>query len=106
LHPTAFQSSSTAATWLNAQSCVWRGPENVLDKTPLAAVLLYRNNKKLTAFFEILGISNANWHDYMDMLLKFRKMQRPPPDLFDKLQQLYELLSKSRLSGEEWESVM
>jgi hypothetical protein len=106
LHPRSFQPSSTALTWLNAESCVWRGPEGLLDKTPLASALAYRNNEKLKLLFcGVLGIKNANWHDYMEALLRFRNIQNSPHDLGNKLQELYDLLSKCRLSEEEWRSI-
>ncbi|CZR67410.1 uncharacterized protein PAC_17309 [Phialocephala subalpina] len=107
LHPRAFQSGSTTASWLDAQSCVWRGPENLLDKTSLATVALYRSNRKVERLFrEILGIKNANWCDYRDMLLQFRRSQTTPPDLWDKILRLYKLLSESRISDEDWGSLL
>lgn len=107
LHPSAFRPSSTSASWLDAQSCVWRGPENVLDKIPLALVASYRNNRKVEQLFrEVLGIQNANWGDYRDMLLKFRVGQTSPPDLWDKILQLYKLLRDCRISDENWVSLL
>ncbi|KAH8808653.1 hypothetical protein F5884DRAFT_900865 [Xylogone sp. PMI_703] len=107
LHPNAFQQTSTAATWLNSQCCVWRGPTNLISKTPLTTVHSYRNNPNLTDFFcRVLGIQNANWRDYIDMLQKFRSNQVSPPDIFDKIKELYTLLSSSRLTTNEWETII
>ncbi|KAE8447535.1 hypothetical protein EG329_010665 [Mollisiaceae sp. DMI_Dod_QoI] len=108
LHPSAFQSNSTIASWLSAEDCFWRGPENLLDKTPLASVISYRNNRKLVRFFtEVLGIRNTNWHDYIHAILAFRRSQISLPDLSHKILQLYQLisLSESRMSEEDWESI-
>ena len=107
LHPSAFEPSSTSDSWLDAQSCVWRGPDNLLDKIPLAPVTSYRNNRKVEQLFrEILGIKNANWCDYRDMLLQFRRRQTSPPDLWNKIVRLYELLRDSRISDEDWASLV
>lgn len=70
-------------------------------------VASYRNNRKVSRLFrEILGIENANWGDYRDMLLQFRKSQTPPPDLWDKILRLYKLLSESTMSDADWESLL
>lgn len=86
---------------------MWRGPENLIDKTPLASVAVYRNNPGLERLFcEILGIGNANWNDYMDTLLRLRREQQPTPELNRKTKELYQLLSQARLTDEDWESVL
>ena len=107
MHPRTFRRSETAASWLDLQDAVWRGPENLIDKTPLASVAAYRNNEGLERLFcVILGIRNANWNDYMDMILKLRRDQLPPPDLARKIEELYQLLSQARLADEDWESIL
>jgi hypothetical protein len=108
LHPRAFRSTSTTASWLDTQSCVWHGPENLLDQTPLATVALYRNNRKVRRLFcDILGIKNAGWQDYRDMLIKFRRSQTPPADMQDKILGLYGLLHRDReMSDEDWGTLL
>jgi len=106
LHPRAFHSTSTEATWLDAQDCLWRGPENLLDQTPLASVASYRNNRKLKNFFcEILDIRNANWHDYVDMLLKFKRSETFVPEMQQKVLELYKLLFVGTIRDEDWSSI-
>jgi hypothetical protein len=106
LHPSVFRSESTRPQWVDVQSCLWRGPANLLEKTPLAAVTLYQNDTKIRRLFcEILSIKNAAWHDYLEMLVKLRRRQLIPLNLPDKVLQLYNLISQSNLSDEEWGSL-
>ncbi len=100
--------NATSAIWLELQNCLWRGPENLLDKVPLATLCAsYRNSQKIRILFiEKLGIRNANWTDYLDALLQFKMSQNFPPDLQGKVLQLYELLRDSILSEEDFLSLM
>jgi hypothetical protein len=57
-------------------------------------------------FTDILSIRNANWTDYRDTLLQFKRRQSFPPDLETKVLQLYQLLiGPSRMSDEDWLSL-
>lgn len=107
LHPKAFKDNAVTASWLDTQGCVWSGPKSVLDKIPLAHVGSYRKRKKvLRLFCDILGIKDADWHDYLDMLLKFRRSQNTSDDIVKKVQQLYELLSEQNISDEDWSQLL
>jgi hypothetical protein len=87
--------------------CLWRGPENLLDKIPLATVASYRNSTKIRMLFnDILGIRNANWTDYLDKLLQFRRRETFPPEMERKVLELYELLRSSRMSEEDLLSLL
>ncbi|KAF8859481.1 hypothetical protein BDZ45DRAFT_673240 [Acephala macrosclerotiorum] len=102
LHPRSFLPNSTSAIWLEPQACLWRGPEDLLDKIPLATVASYRNSTKMRMLFnDILGIRNANWTDYQDTLRQFKRRGTFPPDLERKVLELYELLRASRMSDED-----
>jgi hypothetical protein len=87
---------------------VWMGPENLIEKIPLASVRSYRNNPKLAYLFQdILNIKNSNWNDYIGALLQLKRTQNPPADnLHHKVKELYMLLKNCRLTDEEWELVM
>lgn len=87
--------------------CLWRGPENLLDKIPLTNAASYRNNIKMRKLFnDILGIRNANWTDYKDTLLQFKTRETVPPDTERKIFKLYELLLSSRMSDEDLLSLL
>ncbi|RFU34079.1 hypothetical protein B7463_g2224, partial [Scytalidium lignicola] len=66
LDPSCFQPNSTGPRWIDIDSCVWKGPQDILDKTPLYSVSEYRTNRRIARLFheEILEIQNADWNDY------------------------------------------
>jgi hypothetical protein len=69
LDPCSFQENASGPTWIDIQSCAWRGPVDLLAKKPLAEVPEYRNNRKLSKFFrEILDIEDTTWRDYLDKM--------------------------------------
>lgn len=102
LHPKSFLSSSTSASWLKPNECLWRGPENLVEKIPLATIASYRNNAKLRKLFnDILDIRNANWTDYRDALQQLKGRETFPPDVQKKIVELYELLRSCKMSDED-----
>lgn len=80
---------------MDIESCVWQGPENLLDKQPLAVASQYRDNEKLAQFFHrTLDIRNANWEDYLRVLSNISNGSNPVQDTPEKVSRLYELLSE------------
>jgi hypothetical protein len=57
-------------------------------------------------FTNILGIGNANWTDYRDTLLQFKRRQTSPPDIESKVIRIYLLIAPIRLSDEDWISLL
>lgn len=106
LDPWAFQPSASSPRWTDIESCVWHGPVNLLNKKPLASVPQYRGNKTLNRFFRhILGIEDANWNDYHQMLLKLRHASGSSEDISDKVLRLYHLFSEDAISNEDWAEI-
>jgi hypothetical protein len=88
--------------------CVWKGPQDILDKIPLHSAPEYRDNRKIARLFHtrILEIVNADWTDYQRTLIKLK--QNPDPtwnNTHDRAQKLYTLLFNSRLSDGNWSSI-
>jgi hypothetical protein len=103
LDPCSFQENASGPTWIDIQSCAWRGPVDLLAKKPLAEVLEYRNNRKLSRFFrEILDIQDVTWRDYLEMLSKLRRLTRSSPNLSEKVLRLYQLLLSDGSSTLDW----
>jgi hypothetical protein len=72
----------------------------------LASVPQYRDNQKLIRFFrEILDVEDANWKDYLEMLLKLRRGSNPPEDISDKVSRLYHLFSEVAISTQDWAEI-
>ncbi|KAH6672240.1 hypothetical protein B0J14DRAFT_69385 [Halenospora varia] len=95
LDPCSFQSSAAGPSWIDIESCVWQGPENLLDKQPLAVASQYRDNEKLAHFFHrTLDIRNANWEDYLRVLSNIKNGSNLVQDTPEKVSRLYELLSE------------
>jgi hypothetical protein len=70
---------------------------------PLASVSQYRDNEILVRFFrQILGIEDANWRDYRDMLWQLKENSNLFHDSDDKVLRLYQLFSQIRLSNNDW----
>jgi hypothetical protein len=87
--------NASTPIWLEIDRCVWQGPEDLLDKQPLAAVPQYRDNLKLARFFHhTLDIRNANWEDYLTALTDLRDGSNPTQDIHEKVSRLYALLSE------------
>lgn len=107
LDPSCFQPSSSGPRWIDIDSCVWKGPQDVLDKTPLYSLSEYRTNRKIARLFhgEILEIQNADWNDYKRTLSKLRTDPNPLWDVADRAQRLYRLFSESRISDGDWDSI-
>jgi len=106
LDPRAFEASATSPKWIDIEGCVWRGPVNLLHKMPLASVSQYRDNKTLVRFFrQILGVEDANWSDYRDMLWELKKNSNLFHDIDNKVLRLYQLFSKIRLSNNDWAEI-
>ncbi|KAK0103681.1 hypothetical protein ONS95_005691 [Cadophora gregata] len=69
LRPRALCPNSNNPSWTDTRSCVWEGPEDILDREVLALVPQYRDNEKLCHFFtQVLGIKDADWEDYIRVL--------------------------------------
>jgi hypothetical protein len=88
--------------------CVWKGPQNILDKIPLYPLPEYQDNQKIARLFSkrILKIANADWTDYQRTLIKLK--QSPDPswnNTYDRAAQLYTLLSSSRLNDGNWTNI-
>jgi hypothetical protein len=102
--------TSRSAMWLSHKECFWRGPPvGLLDKIQLATVALYRNSTKTRKLFmRDLNISNAGWTDYRDTLLQLRRCDPLPPDLKEKVPQLYTLLLEAgnSMTDEDWLSLL
>ncbi|CAG8949950.1 hypothetical protein HYFRA_00004281 [Hymenoscyphus fraxineus] len=82
--------------------CLWRGPENLLEKITLATASAYRNSEKIRMLFtNILSIRNANWTDYHATLLELKRSNIISPNVERKVLDLYKLLSLSILSDED-----
>ena len=106
LDPCSFQETASGPTWIDIQSCAWRGPIDLLAKRPLAEVPEYRNNRKLSKFFrKILDIKDTTWRDYLEMVSNLRKLTRSPPDLSQKAFRLYHLLLSDGRSTPDWTQV-
>lgn len=96
LDPSSFQQDASGPTWTDIDSCVWNGPENLLDKKPLAAVRQYDTEKLANFFKQALGIRDANWTDYVEMIVKIQDSQIDRSQMQEKLRRLYDLLSDVR----------
>lgn len=104
LDPCSFQENASGPTWIDIQSCAWRGPVDLLVKKPLAEVPEYRNNRKLAKFFrEILDIEDTTWIDYLEMVSNLRRLtRRSSPNLSEKVLRLYHLLLDDGRSTPNW----
>ena len=103
LDPCSFQDNASGPTWIDIQSCAWRGPVDLLAKKPLAEVPEYRNNPKLSKFFrEILDIEDTTWIDYLEMVSNLRRLTRSSPNLPEKVLRLYHLLLSDGRSTPNW----
>jgi hypothetical protein len=106
LDPCSFQENASGPTWIDIQSCAWRGPVDLLAKKPLAEVPEYRNNRKLSKFFrEILDIEDTTWRDYLEMVSNLRRLTRWPPNLSEKALRLYHLLLSDGRSTPNWTQI-
>lgn len=106
LDPSSFEIGAAGPTWIDIEGCVWHGPTNLLDQTPLASVSQYRSNPKLVHFFtRVLGIKDANWNDYLAILSKLRVDPSPSDGLPNKIWRLYELLSNAAIGEEGWTEI-
>jgi hypothetical protein len=106
LDPCSFQENASGPTWIDIQSCAWRGPVDLLAKKPLAEVPEYRNNRKLSKFFrEILDIEDTTWRDYLEMVSNLRRLTRWPPNLSEKALRLYQLLLSDGRSTPNWTQI-
>lgn len=73
---------------------------------PLASVSQYRDNETLVRFFrQILGVEDANWSDYLDMLRELRENSNLFHEIHDKVLRLYQLFSTSILSSNDWAEI-
>ncbi|KFZ02938.1 hypothetical protein V502_11372 [Pseudogymnoascus sp. VKM F-4520 (FW-2644)] len=107
LDPSCFQQSSTGPIWIDTESCVWEGPQDLLDKTPLYPLREYQNNPKIARLFheEILKIQNADWTDYKRALSKLKVDPNPLWDVAGRAQSLYRLFSESRIIDTDWDLI-
>lgn len=107
LDPSCFDPSSTGPRWIDIDSCVWEGPQDILDKTPLHSLSEYRTNQKIVRLFhkEILEIQNADWNDYKRTLSKLRADPSPLWNVADRAQSLYRLFSESQIIDRDWDSI-
>jgi hypothetical protein len=107
LDPSCFEPSSSGPRWIDIDNCVWKGPEDLLDKTPLHSVSEYRTNRRIARLFhgDILEIQNADWKDYKRALSKLRADANPLWNLADRAQRLYRLFLESRISDQDWDSI-
>jgi hypothetical protein len=106
LHPSSFSRSASGPTWIDIESCFWAGRADLLDKTPLASVPQYKNNEVLERFFcRFLGVEDANWKDYLDLLVKFRGVSTPQEGLFGKVLGLYQHISRVSIAREAWTQI-
>ncbi|KAL5327036.1 hypothetical protein ACEPPN_004726 [Leptodophora sp. 'Broadleaf-Isolate-01'] len=98
LHPKAFSPNSNNPSWTDIRSCVWQGPEDILDREPLALVPQYKNNENISHFFtQVLGIKDANWEDYIRVLSTLKgdsENSTTAQGITEKVLRLYYLLSK------------
>lgn len=103
MDPSSFQKTASGPTWIEIQSCAWRGPVDLLEKKPLAEVPEYRTNQKLSKFFcEILGIEDTTWIDYLEMISNLRRQTESSPNLPQKILTLYRLLLNDGRSTPDW----
>jgi hypothetical protein len=106
LDPCSFQENASGPTWIDIQSCAWRGPIDLLAKKPLAEVPEYRNNRKLSRFFcEILDIEDTTWRDYLEMVSNLRGPAGSSPNLSEKVLRLYRLLLSDGRSTPNWTQI-
>ena len=106
LDPCSFQDNASGPTWIDIQSCAWRGPVDLLAKKPLAEVPEYRNNPKLSKFFrEILDIEDTTWIDYLEMVSNLRRLTRSSPNLPEQALRLYRLLLSDGRSTPNWTQI-
>lgn len=106
LDPCSFQENASGPTWIDIQSCAWRGPVDLLAKKPLAEVPEYRNNRKLSKLFrEILDIEDTTWRDYLEMVSNLRRLTRSSPNLSEKALRLYHLLLSDGRSTPNWTQI-
>jgi hypothetical protein len=104
LHPRSFEPTSRGPSWLGIDSCIWKGPENLLDETPLAIVSLYRANRKIAQLFHsILGIQNADFGHYERALSKLKA--KPTVDIAERVSKLYKLFAGTHTGEKEWDTV-
>ena len=77
---------------------------DLLDYRPLASVPEYRDNRKLARFFcETLGVRDANWEDYLEMLVKTKSRAYFSENVFSSVLRLYQSLStEMATSKEDW----
>jgi hypothetical protein len=106
LHPCSFSLGASGPTWIDIESCFWGGPMDLLDKTPLASIPQYKNNKILERFFcRFLDVEDANWKDYLNMLVKLRGASNPQEDLSGKILGLYQHISRVPIAREAWTQI-
>jgi hypothetical protein len=73
---------------------------------PLESVSQYRDNETLVRFFrQILGVEDANWSDYLDMLRELKENSNLFHDIDDRVLRLYQLFSRIRLSNNDWAEI-
>ncbi|OBT74408.1 hypothetical protein VF21_06830 [Pseudogymnoascus sp. 05NY08] len=106
LDPSCFQPSSTGLRWIDTQSCVWEGPQDLLDKAPLFPLREYQSNPKIVRLFhQILEIQNADWTDYLRALSKLKINPNPLWDVASRSQSLYRLFSESPKIDTDWDLI-
>ncbi|EPE32824.1 ATPase of HSP90 chaperone/DNA topoisomerase II/histidine kinase [Glarea lozoyensis ATCC 20868] len=107
LDPACLQPDSNAPRWIDIDDCVWKGPEDLLDKTPLYSASEYRNSPQINRLFHqrILKIKDADWKDYQRTLIKIKTNPEPSWDATDRAQRLYTLLAETRLNDETWSAI-
>jgi hypothetical protein len=100
LDPACLQPGSLGPIWIDIDDCVWKGPEDLLDKIPLHSAPEYRNSPHIKRLFHqrILKIKDADWKDYGRTLIK--KDPEPSWNATDRAQRLYLLFAETRLSDE------
>ncbi|KAH7411292.1 hypothetical protein BKA64DRAFT_378000 [Cadophora sp. MPI-SDFR-AT-0126] len=105
LEPRSFEDGATRPMWTDLEACVWNGPVDLIHLKPLASVSQYRDNLKVAHLFSILSIRDANWQDYLDMLLELQDGQlasNSTEALASKVRRLYEHLASEAMGAEDW----
>ncbi|PVH80366.1 hypothetical protein DL98DRAFT_628772 [Cadophora sp. DSE1049] len=109
LDPCSFESGATRPVWIDLEACVWNGPVHLLHLTPLASASQYRDNQKLAHFFsETLSIRDADWQNYLLMLLELQGGRLVPESteaLSLKVGRLYEHLASETVREEDWAAI-
>src|ERR1039457_5550263 len=106
LDPRSFASSSTGPRWIGVDNCVWEGPVDLLDKTPLASISEYRTNQQIVQLFHnILDIRDANWTDYIRTLSKLKANPNASVNIAERVLGLYRLFLKSNISDMDWDLI-